>query len=177
MSDSREEPVGEEALEAGLREVFGARRREASGEESVIDTVSRETGARPSVMLHSAKEDATPVLRLVNETTAEAISDARYQVLGEIARGGVGVVLKSRDKDLGRDVAIKVLRKEYAERADVVARFVEEAQIGGQLLHPGIVPVYGLGLQPDGRPYFAMKLVKGRTLWAEIAITLAKDEK
>ncbi|MHC4411183.1 MAG: serine/threonine-protein kinase, partial [Planctomycetota bacterium] len=46
----------------------------------------------------------------------------------------------------------------------VFARFVEEAQIGAQLQHPGIVPVYGLGLQPDGRPYFAMKLVKGRTL-------------
>ena len=47
---------------------------------------------------------------------------------------------------------------------EVIRRFVEEAQIGGQLQHPGIVPVYELGTFPDRRPYFAMKLVKGRTL-------------
>jgi len=94
--------------------------------------------------------------------------DNRYQVLGEIARGGVGVILRSRDRDLGRDVALKVLKKELARVPEVVQRFVEEAQIGGQLQHPGVVPVYGLGVQKDGRPYFAMKLVKGETLAALI---------
>jgi serine/threonine-protein kinase len=90
--------------------------------------------------------------------------DPRYQVLGEIARGGIGIVYKSRDKDLNREVALKVLRPEYADRDDVIQRFIEEAQVGGQLQHPGIVPVYGLGLQKDGRPSFAMKLIKGQTL-------------
>ncbi len=88
----------------------------------------------------------------------------RYQVVGEIARGGIGVVLKGRDVDLGRDVAMKVLRDEYALSDDVLHRFVEEAQIGGQLQHPGIVPVYELGLRDDRRPFFTMKLVKGHTL-------------
>ncbi len=74
----------------------------------------------------------------------------RYHVVGELARGGVGVVLK------GRDVALKVIRREYARDPDVVRRFIEEAQIGGQLQHPGIVPVYELGLKADERPYFAM---------------------
>jgi serine/threonine-protein kinase len=87
-------------------------------------------------------------------------------VLGELARGGVGVVLKIRDGDLGRDVAMKVLREEYAGREDLVERFVEEAQIGGQLQHPGIVPVYEMGLQDGRNPFFTMKLVKGRTLAA-----------
>jgi serine/threonine-protein kinase len=90
----------------------------------------------------------------------------RYQFLGELARGGMGVVLRARDPDLGRDLAVKVLRGELASRPAVVRRFVEEAQVGGQLQHPGCVPVYELGAFADGRPYFTMKLVKGRTLAA-----------
>ena len=88
----------------------------------------------------------------------------RVQLLGEIARGGMGVVLKGRDPDLGRDIAVKVLLEAHKENADLVRRFVEEAQIGGQLQHPGIVPMYELGVFGDGRPYFTMKLVKGQTL-------------
>jgi serine/threonine-protein kinase len=90
----------------------------------------------------------------------------RYLVLGEIARGGMGVVLKGRDPDLGRDVAIKVLLPGHAGDPSLVRRFVEEAQIGGQLQHPGILPVHELGLDADSRPYFTMRLVKGRTLAA-----------
>ena len=95
-----------------------------------------------------------------------AVDDARYQGLGEIGRGGVGLIFKCRDRDLGRDVALKVLRAEHLELEGVVDRFIEEAQVAGQLQHPGIVAVYGMGLQPDGRPFFAMKLVKGKTLAA-----------
>ena len=91
-------------------------------------------------------------------------SDERYQIVGEIARGGVGVVYKGRDSDLGRDVAMKLLREDHLARPEMVQRFVEEAQIGGQLQHPGIVPVYELGMKEGKQPYFAMKLVKGRTL-------------
>src|SRR5262245_46781524 len=90
----------------------------------------------------------------------------RYQLLGEIARGGMGVILKGRDPHLGRDLAIKVLKSELTGKPAAEQRFVEEAQVGGQLQHPGIVPVYDLGRFADGRPYFTMKLVKGRTLAA-----------
>ncbi len=76
----------------------------------------------------------------------------------------MGAVLRGRDPDLGRDVAVKVLRDDLRDDADMVRRFVEEAQIGGQLQHPGIVPIYELGTFADRRPFFAMKLVKGRTL-------------
>ncbi len=89
-----------------------------------------------------------------------------YEILGEIARGGVGHVVRGRDIDLGRDVAIKVLQQRHAGDAELVRRFVEEAQIAGQLQHPGIIPVYELGLQADRRPYFVMRLVKGKTLAA-----------
>ena len=76
----------------------------------------------------------------------------------------MGSVLKGRDPDLGRDVALKVLREDLRDNGDMVRRFVEEAQIGGQLQHPGIVPIYELGTFDDRRPFFSMKLVKGDTL-------------
>ena len=88
----------------------------------------------------------------------------RLQLLGEVARGGMGVIIKGRDSDLGRDLAVKVLLEQHREKPDLIRRFVEEAQISGQLQHPGVVPVYELGTLDDHRPYFAMKLVKGRTL-------------
>ena len=93
----------------------------------------------------------------------------RFFVLGELARGGMGVVLQGRDVDLGRDVALKVLHESHADDPRLVQRFIEEAQIGGQLQHPGIVPVYEIGLDDSDRPFFAMKLVRGRTLAALLA--------
>ena len=96
-------------------------------------------------------------------TGAGGARTGRYVLRGELGRGGVGVVLQGSDADLGREVAIKVLREEFENQPDVVKRFVEEAQIGGQLQHPGVVPVYDLGLS-DGRPFFAMRLIRGKAL-------------
>src|SRR5690349_19961387 len=76
----------------------------------------------------------------------------------------MGVIIKGHVTDLGRDVALKVLDKELAKNPAVVQRFIEEAQIGGQLQQPGIVPVSVLGMMADDSPYFTIKLVKGRTL-------------
>jgi serine/threonine-protein kinase len=87
----------------------------------------------------------------------------RYELYEEIGRGGMGAVLRGRDPDLDRDLAVKVLHG-GADRPETLSRFVEEARIGGQLQHPGVVPVHELGRGEDGRPYFAMKLVQGRTL-------------
>ena len=80
-----------------------------------------------------------------------------YQVLSEIARGGMGRVLAASDLTLDREVAIKTLLP--GANAD---RFVRESKITGQLQHPGIPPVYELGTLADGRPFLAMKLVTGR---------------
>jgi tetratricopeptide (TPR) repeat protein len=93
----------------------------------------------------------------------------RYHLLDEIARGGMGLVLRGRDPDLGRDLALKILLDQHRDRSDLVDRFVEEAQICGQLQHPGVVPVYDLGTLADQRPFFTMKLVKGQTLAALLA--------
>ncbi len=145
-------------LERGLSAGFGGDRR-----DSVLGSLERSTGARLSLVLPDPDADQEPVVKPVGSTNATALG-ARYEVLGEIARGGLGVVFKGRDRDLGRDVAVKVLHDRFKEDRQVTERFVEEAQIGGQLQHPGIVPVYELGLQDDDRPFFAMKLIKGQTL-------------
>jgi tetratricopeptide (TPR) repeat protein len=78
----------------------------------------------------------------------------------------VGLVLRVRDSAFQRSLAVKVLLAKHRGKPDVARRFLEEAQVMGQLQHPGIPPVYDLGELPDGRPFFALKLIKGQTLAA-----------
>src|SRR5262249_20488378 len=93
----------------------------------------------------------------------------RHQLLDPIGRGGMGAVLRGHDPDLGRELAVKVLLPQHRGNRGLVRRFLEEAQICGQLQHPGVPPVHELGRLDDGRPYFTMKLVRGRTLAALLA--------
>jgi serine/threonine-protein kinase len=129
----------------------------------VLETIALTAGRVPRVVLRDTDGAAEAPLHKPNGG-ADPSAGTRYRIDGEIARGGMGSVLKGRDPDLGRDVALKVLREEFRGNVDMVRRFVEEAQIGGQLQHPGIVPIYEMGVFGDRRPYFAMKLVKGDTL-------------
>ena len=87
-----------------------------------------------------------------------------YELLEEIGSGGMGVVYRARELALNRHVAVKVLQDRYPADGAAATRFVEEAQITGQLQHPGIPPVHQVGTLPDGRPFLVMKLIKGRTL-------------
>jgi eukaryotic-like serine/threonine-protein kinase len=97
-----------------------------------------------------------------NETSVD--SGVRYRVLRQHARGGVGVVSVAHDDELGREVALKEIDATLASDRIVRMRFVREAEITGGLEHPGIVPVYGLGRYPDGRPYYAMRFIRGVSL-------------
>jgi eukaryotic-like serine/threonine-protein kinase len=138
-----------------------------SGSASALATIDKSLGGLPHVLLRDSALGAGPE-PLVQPASREmpALGDRTgwLQLLGEIARGGMGAVLKGRDPDLCRDLAVKVLLESHRDKPDLIRRFIEEAQIGGQLQHPGIVPIYELGAFADRRPYFAMKLVKGRTL-------------
>jgi eukaryotic-like serine/threonine-protein kinase len=132
-----------------------------------LESLAASIGPLPRILLPETSDGATEP-PLVDPSSTEmppfAARPVSVQLLGELARDGMGVVLKGRDPDLGRDVAVKVLLESNKAKPDLVRRFVEEAQIGGQLQHPGVVPVYELGTFGDARPYFTMKLVKGRTL-------------
>jgi tetratricopeptide (TPR) repeat protein len=86
-----------------------------------------------------------------------------YEVHEEIARGGMGRVLAATDLAFGRTVAIKVVLP-GADAAAAAARFVREARITGRLTHPNVPAAYRIGELPDGSPFLAMKLVRGRTL-------------
>jgi serine/threonine protein kinase len=88
----------------------------------------------------------------------------RYQPLSEIARGGMGVVLRVHDVEVDRPLAVKLLLDHDAAATDRARRFLEEARITGQLQHPGIPPVHEIGQLANGRPFFSMKLIAGRTL-------------
>jgi len=97
--------------------------------------------------------------------------EARYADLGLLGRGGMGEVRRIRDRELGRTLAMKIASPSLMSRPTALARFAREAQTTAQLQHPGIVPVHELGTLPDGRRYFTMQEVRGRTLTQVIAET------
>jgi serine/threonine-protein kinase len=94
----------------------------------------------------------------------EPAQAGRFRLLGEIARGGMGAVLRAHDPEMDRALAIKVILPQHRNDPSLVRRFLGEARLAGQLQHPGVVPVHDIGLLGDGRPFFAMKLIEGRTL-------------
>jgi tetratricopeptide (TPR) repeat protein len=100
-------------------------------------------------------------------STSQFIPEARdrYTLTRLHAKGGIGRVWLARDASLGRDVALKELLPDRASQPTVWTRFLKEAQVTGQLEHPGIVPIYEVGKRPeDDAPYYTMRFVRGRTL-------------
>jgi serine/threonine-protein kinase len=134
-----------------------------SGElRNLLGAVGQTSGSAPRVLLRDTESlDGEPVTRPSSDEIPR--DTGRYQILGEIGRGGMGAVLRGRDPELGRDLAIKILLQKHRDNPELHHRFVEEAQLGAQIQYPGTVPVYEVG-SFDGRPFFAMKLVKGQTL-------------
>jgi len=88
----------------------------------------------------------------------------RFRIVRPHAKGGLGEVFVARDEELHREVALKEIQDHQADNSDSRSRFMLEAEITGGLEHPGIVPVYGLGTYPDGRPYYAMRFIRGDSL-------------
>jgi serine/threonine-protein kinase len=96
-------------------------------------------------------------------------SGLRFRILRPHARGGLGQVSVALDEELRRQVALKEIQSQHADNPDSRARFVLEAEITGGLEHPGIVPVYGLGQYGDGRPFYAMRFIRGDSLKDAVA--------
>jgi tetratricopeptide (TPR) repeat protein/tRNA A-37 threonylcarbamoyl transferase component Bud32 len=89
---------------------------------------------------------------------------SRYRKLRFVDAGSLGEVSLAEDTELHREVALKEIKQKHAQRPEFRGRFVLEAEVTGRLEHPGIVPVYGLGTYADGRPYYAMRFIKGDNL-------------
>jgi eukaryotic-like serine/threonine-protein kinase len=111
--------------------------------------------------------DRTLGFKLGSESEAQASpsgKDERFEKIRPHAKGGIGEVWLARDSELQREVAIKEIQPQFAGREDQRARFVQEAEITGSLEHPGVVPVYSLGRNAEGRPYYAMRFIRGESL-------------
>jgi len=160
-------------LDAELREAFAdwkAVRALLADPTKSIDSLGKlvellrsrrpQSGADPAVM--------GAAIAGLNELEARLRRSDRYRKRERIAKGGMGVVSRAWDEELRRFVAMKTLSGSEERDGSVwhqrFARFVEEAQVTGQLDHPGIVPVHELGVDEDGRVFFTMKLVRGETL-------------
>ncbi len=113
----------------------------------------------------SARPDHDPYRTIENPTLGESTSTGtRFRILRPHAKGGLGQVSVAIDRELDRPVALKEIQSRHADEPNSRARFVQEGQITGKLEHPGIVPVYGLGHDVTGRPFYAMRFIRGDSL-------------
>jgi formylglycine-generating enzyme required for sulfatase activity/tRNA A-37 threonylcarbamoyl transferase component Bud32 len=105
-----------------------------------------------------------PYRTRASEAAPSTSSAPRFRILRPHAQGGLGQVSVALDEELHREVALKEIQERHADHPDSRARFVLEAEITGGLEHPGIVPVYSLGQYADGRPFYAMRFIRGDSL-------------
>jgi WD40 repeat protein/Flp pilus assembly protein TadD len=125
------------------------------------------TTGKPRITVPDARDSAhtAPYQAAPDQSAADLPREAgAYRIEGEIGHGGMGVVFRGHDPAFDRTLAVKVLRDCHRGQPELERRFLEEAHITGQLQHPGIAPVHAVGRLPDGRPFFSMKLIQGRTL-------------
>jgi eukaryotic-like serine/threonine-protein kinase len=117
--------------------------------------------------------DAATISRSnVAESVSAGVSSTiggRFRILRSHARGGQGEVFVARDTELNREVALKQIQSRYADCPESRSRFLLEAEVTGSLEHPGVIPVYGLGYFDDGRPFYAMRFIRGESLKDAIA--------
>ncbi len=113
--------------------------------------------------------DSTLGFDVPDHTVSRSVGSAasksqRFRILRLHARGALGAVFVADDTELHREVAVKEILDHHGDDPVSRARFVLEAEVTGGLEHPGIVPVYGLGTYPDGRPFYAMRFIRGDSL-------------
>jgi len=136
---------------------------EAEGVELIATLAAALTDPDPEARPGAAEVLAT----LVEIASHTVLATTRYLDVGLLGVGGMGEVRRVLDPSLNRTVALKVLHPRLGHTRGHEDRFIAEAQVTAQLEHPGIVPVYTSGRMPDGRPYFTMREVRGRT-FAEV---------
>ena len=133
---------------------------------SVIDRFWSDYGRGRSTA-HKGQSDTSPVAQAEFATLASEALCGSYQLLQEIARGGMGVVFKAHDTKLQRTVALKMILDRNLASPEAVQRFYAEAEMAASLTHPGIVPIYDVGSHA-GHHYYVMAFIEGPTLSAEL---------
>jgi serine/threonine-protein kinase len=129
--------------------------------------------------LPATTDDLAGISRCDDAATGTAAlvgESVRFRRLRAHAKGGLGEVFVALDEELRREVALKEIQARYADHPEARARFLREAEITGRLEHPGVVPVYGLGVYPDGRPFYAMRFIHGQSLQSAISRFHTADE-
>jgi len=106
---------------------------------------------------------------------AEPVTEQRYAIQSHLAKGGLGTVFIAEDRELRREVAVKLILERFASDEDCLASFRAEREITARMQHPGIVPVYGVGQLPNGRPFYVMRYIKGRSLKEAVADFYARS--
>lgn len=109
-------------------------------------------------------DDAADAAANIGGVAAKKDVRSRFRILRPHARGGLGEVFVAMDEEIKREVALKQILPRQADNATSRTRFLLEAEVTGSLEHPGVVPVYGLGQQVDGKPYYAMRFIRGKSL-------------
>src|SRR6516225_2901965 len=133
----------------------------ALGEPEIEATLARVTRSKNG---HATEADNDPDRTATLSVGAATGDGQRFRLLRPHARGGLGEVFVALDAELHREVALKQILERHADDPVSRHRFVVEAEITGGLEHPGVVPVYGLGTYGGGRPYYAMRFIKGDSL-------------
>lgn len=117
-----------------------------------------------AIQTESLPERTGPARRSTADGMRNPGATERFEKLKPHAKGGLGEVSVARDRELNREVALKEIQSRFSHDDTSRARFLLEAEVTGGLEHPGIVPVYGLGRHEDGRPYYAMRFIRGDSL-------------
>jgi serine/threonine protein kinase len=149
--------IADQSLVDELRAIAQAQPRP---NEDLLKTLSVQSDPRhnPTASSDRSPQRAWPV----------DYSDNRFRILRPHAQGGLGIVYVGEDNALRREVAIKQIRSDRPESTENRTKFLREAEVTGRLEHPGIIPVYALGTDRDGKPFYVMRLVRGLDLRSEI---------
>jgi tetratricopeptide (TPR) repeat protein/tRNA A-37 threonylcarbamoyl transferase component Bud32 len=147
-----------EMEESWLKEVLGASQEWAANRnQSTVDAGTDLCGEKGTPIAHGPGANQM-------QSSETIWYFGNYELREEIGRGGMGVVYRGHDGDLNRTLAVKVLLEKHQDNAELKRRFLDEAKIMGQLQHPGVAPIHEIGQLADGRPFFSMKQIKGKTL-------------
>lgn len=159
-----------EALAEAARGARGARIPRAL-RQVLSDLLGSDSSGAPTTVAESSSRKSPPTIGLSHDdppepTTTEGPAHRlgpRYGPDSILGQGGMGEVYRVRDKALDRFVALKAILPHRADRPDIRERFMAEARIAATLQHPAITPIHDMGELPDGRPYFTMREIQGRT--------------